>query len=169
MEHLDSVESTSRQHTDESKNVRGSTSEEECQAKEILSCFLRNCFSASASKDILHTMKKLFQKDGICIPNYDQIWKGINPGKGFKEVHYCIKCHAVFPGDIEEFECDTNECDGLRYKGSIASQRNSGRQPKQFFLLADIETQLQCFLSSPGKENKNFAYKLLYVREHTVC
>ena len=125
----------------------------------VLSCFLRNNLSASASKDILKTFKTVFpQISPLQEITYETIWSKIDCS-GVKEYHYCTTCNALFPFmDENVFKC-TDHCPGLRYKGAIEDQLKVGRQPRGSFVLADIEKQLKHLLQTPGK--------LLYVRSST--
>lgn len=121
------------------------------QAVAVLSCFMRNNFSISASKDILNTMTSTFS-DSPSISNhtYESIWN-IADQMSCTVIHYCTKCYSVFPSNPDVYACNTANCDGLRYKGSVTHQEKKGRQPAQLFVIADINQQLNSLLSSDGK------------------
>ena len=59
-------------------------------------------------------------------------------------------CASNFPQNPDIFKCETENCPGLRYKGSTASQLKAGRQPRAFFVLGDIESQLRSLLERKG-------------------
>ncbi|XP_062618615.1 uncharacterized protein LOC134280215 [Saccostrea cucullata] len=110
----------------------------------LLSCFLRNNFSASSSKDILLTMKKAFPD---CRPlqevQYDNLWKHLNADYAY-EVHYCEKCFHIFPDNQEVTNC--RQCDSPRYKHGM----NGSQLPRASFVYANMKTQLKNLLQSPG-------------------
>lgn len=139
--------------SDEEIESHGLT-EQETRALKILSCFLRNSLPASACRDILetvkNTMKDMFpNSEKLAFLDFGHILSHIN-SCSVQEVHYCILCNKIFPDNVEEFECSTQGCDGLRYKGPHSSQRSRGRQPRQCFVMADTKTQLINLLQTPG-------------------
>lgn len=127
--------------------------ENERQALKILSCFQKHNLSVSASKDILATMRSLFpSSEEVKVLDLEYIYSLVNADNTYslKEVHYCEKCNSDFPEDPNEFKCNGDECDGLRYKGSLSNQNNRDRQPRKSFILADIQAQLKSLLKTPG-------------------
>lgn len=74
----------------------------------LLSCFLRNNFSASSSKDVLCTMQKAFPEcKSLGNLNYEKLW-GFLDADFASEVHYCEKCYRVFPNNPDVDTC--REC-----------------------------------------------------------
>jgi hypothetical protein len=126
-------------------------SDKDSTALSILSCFLRNNLSTSASKDILQTFKNILPDvRELQEISFQTIWSKIDCS-GVKEFHYCTTCDSLFPfSDENDFKCN-NQCPGLRYKGMIEDQLKKGRQPRGSFLIADIEKQLEHLLQTPGK------------------
>jgi hypothetical protein len=78
--------------------------EKEYQSVTLLECFLRNQFSASASKDTINTLKETFPKvkeitdlDWDMLSHIDQT--------PLKEIHYCDVCTKTFPDNKDIFYC----------------------------------------------------------------
>ena len=69
----------------------------------------------------------------------------------YKTYHYCLSCNALFPLDPGQFICQTVGCNSYRYKGDLASQTQSCRQPNASFLISNIESQLRQVLEKPGQ------------------
>ncbi|XP_046566559.1 LOW QUALITY PROTEIN: uncharacterized protein LOC124275121 [Haliotis rubra] len=139
------------------------------QALKMLSCFLRNNMSASTCKDILRTLKEMYP-DIASVQNltYDNIWKFVDDSC-VKEYHYCLLCKRVFPEDCDAFACESEGCNGYRYKGPFSAQSKKGRQPRQSFVFADVKAQLTNLLQSPGiwsdiQEKKSLLY---YTKRNT--
>jgi len=59
-----------------------------------------------------------------------------------REVHYCELCFEVFPDNLDDIRCRTENCTGHRF--------NRDGQPNKCFIFADIENQLSDLLQSPG-------------------
>jgi len=136
-----------------SEQVIVNMSEQESQALTILSCFLRNNLSASTCKDILYTMKCLFSNsEAVSILDFGHVLSYVDTTP-VREIHYCVLCCHVFPDDKDVFRCSTANCEGLRYKGSLSTQRQKGRQPRQCFVMADTKKQLINLLQSPGESS----------------
>lgn len=131
-------------------NIQVDIPEKEYQALSLLSCFLRNQFSASTIKDVIHTFKTTF-KDSSNISELDfgQMMSYVDTSP-VREVHYCIDCKHVFPDDKDVTLCRTANCNGLRYKGTLSNQQNKSRQPRQSFVFSDVEKQLMDLLKAPG-------------------
>ena len=121
------------------------------QALSLLSCFLRNKFSDSACKDVITTLKETFVCEEISCLNYSEILSQVDMSP-LHEIHYCILCHTIFPEDRDIFRCMNPNCNGLRYKGTLAAQSNKARQPAQMFVFADVKAQLVALLETPGKQ-----------------
>ncbi|XP_062604037.1 uncharacterized protein LOC134265829 isoform X2 [Saccostrea cucullata] len=143
----------------------------EYQALSLLSCFLRNKFSASASKDVIDTLKKTFPKsEEVCALDWDEMLSHTD-NTPMHEIHYCTLCNKVFPvEDDDVFQCQSRDCDGLRYKGPLSKQQTKTRQPRQVFVFADVGKQLMDLLQTPGiwediQETKQKAYD----RMNTGC
>lgn len=115
----------------------------------LLSCFLRNNFSASSSKDVLCTMQKAFPEcKSLGNLNYEKLW-GFLDADFASEVHYCEKCYRVFPNNPDVDTC--RECGGPRYKAG--NTINRAKQACASFVYANVERQLKNLLQSPGKYN----------------
>lgn len=124
--------------------------ENELQALKILACFQRNNWTKSGCRDILQTMKSVFQDSKfVGILDLDYIYSLVD-SHPLREIHYCNKCNNIFPSDVDEFQCKTENCDGLRYQGSLGQQLKPDRQPKRSFIFADIKKQLAHLLQTPG-------------------
>ena len=122
----------------------------EFEALKILSCFRRHNLTASACKDILDTMKTTFSDSKrACILDFEYLNSFVE-ANAMTEVHYCELCNTVFPEDPNEFTCNHVTCEGLRYKGPRSKQEATDRQPRKYFIVADIEKQLKDLLMSPG-------------------
>ncbi|XP_069109923.1 uncharacterized protein [Argopecten irradians] len=138
--------------------------DKEFQSLSLLSCFLRNQLSVSASKDIIETLKKTFPKSKeVNDLDWEKMLSHID-STSLKEFHYCILCSKVFPEDEDVFRCQS--CEGLRYKGSLGKQTSRSRQPRQSFVFADVHKQLADLLQTPGiwadiQETKRNAYERL--------
>ena len=147
----DSSSSDSEGGSDD-QSVQHPLSVQESQALSILSCFLRHNMSASACKDVLKTMKNLFPgSEAVHVLDYDRIWSTMAGSElHLKESHYCPMCCEVYPDNEDVFNCGTEGCEGLRYKGPRSNQMGKGRQPRQSFAFADTKKQLQHLLESPG-------------------
>lgn len=126
--------------------------EQERQALSLLTCFLRNKMPASACKDVIQTFQKAFPDfEAVQKLNYVSMWNSVtNCADDLKEFHYCSLCNEVFPENQEIYNCASQGCDGVRYKGT--NQTKAGRQPQQRFVFADIKKQLQLLLESTGKD-----------------
>lgn len=59
------------------------------------------------------------------------------------EVHYCEICFEVFPDNLAELRCGTENCNGHRF--------DRDGQPRKCFVFADLQNQLADLLQSPGK------------------
>ena len=113
----------------------------------LLSCFLRNSFSASSSKDVICTMQRAFPEcESLGKLSYDKLW-GFLDADFASEVHYCEKCYNIFPDNPDIDKC--RECGSPRYKAGI----NRVKQACSSFVYANVERQLKNLLQSPGKYN----------------
>lgn len=122
----------------------------EFQSLSLLSCFLRNQFSACSSQDVIQTLKDTFKEcEDISRLNFNEMmsYADIKP---IRDVHYCVLCNEIFPENEDIFHCSTPNCEGLRYKGALSSQQMKSRQPNQSFVFADVKQHLVDFLQTPG-------------------
>jgi hypothetical protein len=111
----------------------------------LLSCFLRNNFSANSSKDVIRTMQNAFPDcESLGKLSYEKLWGFLEADFAY-EVHYCEKCQNIFPDNPGADMC--HECGGPRYKAGI----NRVKQARCSFVYANIERQLKNLLLSPGK------------------
>jgi hypothetical protein len=122
----------------------------ELEALTIVSTFRRHNLTTSACKDILDAVKSVCKDSkNAHVLNYDYLLSFVDSNQ-LNEVHYCELCNEVFPKDLNIFRCSTTNCEGLRYKGPRSKQNSKERQPRQCFIVADVEKQLTDFLQSPG-------------------
>lgn len=115
---------------------------------------LRHKLSATACKDMLNNLLPILcadPKGSHSHLTYAQMMSVVGETKS-KTVHYCEVCNSIFPDDEDIFTCATNGCNSFRYKGTLeaASQTKKGRQPRHFFILADVKKQLACMLETKG-------------------
>ncbi|KAH3895967.1 hypothetical protein DPMN_020136 [Dreissena polymorpha] len=123
----------------------------ELEALTIVSCFRRHNLTTSACKDIMNTVKSVCNDSkNAHMLNYDYLMTFFDSNP-LNEVHYCEVCCAVFPKDLDIFQCCTINCEGLRYKGPRSKQNNKDRQARKCFIIADMKNQLRDLLQSPGK------------------
>ena len=134
---------------DEHDIKNSNLSKTEHQAFSLLSCFIRNKFSASACKDVIQTLKTTFPDSEMAKLDYNEILSHIDLSP-VHEIHYCKKCLDIFPEDKDIFQCQNPSCDGLRYKGPLAAQTKKFRQPQQTFVFTDMKSQLIALLETPG-------------------
>lgn len=121
-------------------------SETEAQAMCIMSHILRHNLTAVAAADLLkllHVLAPSFNKYENL--SYEKII-AICGETSFKVVDYCSSCERRFPSDPDEYRCQTENCNTFRYKGSLASQKSTNRQSRSYFIIADIQKQLQYIL-----------------------
>ncbi|KAH3696265.1 hypothetical protein DPMN_083730 [Dreissena polymorpha] len=129
--------------------------EKEFQALSLVSCFLRNKFSKSSSRDVINTFKSTFHHcQELSNLDFETIMSNIED-ISLKVFHYCILCKQVIPFDGDIFRCTTPNCEGLRYKGALSNLKKKGREPVQCFLFTDIKKQLVDLLETPGNIRKN--------------
>ena len=103
----------------------------------ILSYILRHNLTRAAGDDILELLKTLHPdcKDYGNL-NMKELLNGMS-NNTFKCFHYCFKCSNLFPDDENILHCQTESCDGTRYKVL------SSKQPKSFFIICDIGQQIK--------------------------
>lgn len=141
---------SSKDSKEDEADMKSNIPEKEHRALSLLSCFLRNQFSASASKDVIQTLKTTFKNsEEISHLDFGQMMSYVDTTP-VREIHYCVVCKNTFPEDTDVFHCKSTDCDGLRYKGSLSNQENKSRQPKQSFVFADVKKQLIDLLKTPG-------------------
>ncbi len=140
---------TSADSSEETESV-SQYAENEVQAMCLLSHILRYNVSRSAAKD-------MFQLLPVLCPGYENVKKitftklmSLAGVMNCKMIHYCSLCQCKFPEDLDIFVCSTHGCNGYRYKGTLSCQDKKGRQPRSFFVLADVEKQLQYILQRKG-------------------
>lgn len=121
-------------------------SETEAQAMCIMSHILRHNLTGVAAADLLKLLH-------VLAPSYNKYEKlsyekiiAICGETSFKTVDYCSSCERKFPSDPDEYRCQAENCNTFRYKGSLASQKSTNRQPRNCFIIADIQKQLQYIL-----------------------
>ena len=144
------IDSDAEELTEANPTGAGFMSEQEKQALNILSVFLKHNLSASASKDVIKMMKKMFPDshalDGI---TYESLWK-VCGETSFQEFHYCSQCYNIFPDNVAEYNCSSPGCNGLRFVGLEYEQAFS-KVPQKSFILADVGKQLASLLKTSGK------------------
>ena len=130
-----------------------SPSQHESNAQQVLSCLLRNNVNETACVDILRCLKATFLASQgerfVELLDYNRLRDHVTTAS-FKDVHYCELCNLLFLEDPDAFRCCNKTCKGLRYIGKEHLQLKKGQRPKASFVLADIASQLENLLLSPG-------------------
>lgn len=112
----------------------------------LVSYILKYNLSASAGKDLLQLLQTLCpESEYFRKLKYDEMFSSISKCEP-EVVHYCCLCNNRFPDDPDVFRCSIGDCPGLRYTGSVSSQTVSNRQPRCFFIIADVESQLRSLI-----------------------
>jgi hypothetical protein len=93
--------------------------------------------------------EKFTNLESLSYLDYDRILEYIDTNN-IKEISYCTICNKTFPEDLNQFQCSSPNCDGLRFKGPLSDQLKAGRLPRQSFVFADPEKQLLNLLQSTG-------------------
>ena len=122
----DSVSSSSNRNTFDS-SVSDSVSDDEGdesgvvfdsegkkKALELLHCFKRHDLTASASKDILRTLKTVLpstDSETQSIFSYKQLLSYI-PACNSKEIYYCLECEHTLDCDRYQSHCNKQNCRG---------------------------------------------------------
>lgn len=117
-----------------------------------MSYVLKYKLSGTASKDLLNNLLPVLcansEESHKTVTYADML--SVSGETRSKTVHYCEVCFSLFPEEQDIFTCSTSGCSGYRYKGPLSSQVKQGRQPRNFFILADVKKQLTCMLQSKG-------------------
>jgi hypothetical protein len=109
------------------------------KALQLLHCFKRHNLTASASKDVLRTLKSFLPKtdsETRSLLSYKQLLSYI-PACNSKEIHYCIACENVFQCDRNQSNCNKENC-----RGKLKS-----------FMIADVKELFCNWLKTPGQYN----------------
>lgn len=117
------------------------------QSMSLLAYVLRHNLTGVAANDMLGLLKVLCP-DSTTWGNmkYEELVQLIGTDVHPKMCHYCPCCESVFPEDPGVYSCSTPNCTGLRYKGGPSAQSSSNRQPCNFFVIADVKSQLKHLL-----------------------
>ena len=129
------------------------------QSLAMIAFLLRHNLTGVAVNDLLGLIKVIcpaFSELGNM--KYTELFKVID-NFSCEMCHYCSICHNVFPLNPDIYACETPECSGLRYKGGLAAQTKPSRLPRQFFVVADIKSQLKYLLEQDGLLEKIFDTK----------
>lgn len=133
---LDNFEKDCKQAETDDVNLK-KLSAHESQAFCLVSYILKYNLSASAGKDLLQLLQTLCpESEYFKKLKYEEMFSNIC--KNEPEV-----CNNRFPDDPDIFRCSIGDCPGLRYIGPVSSQTMSNRQPRCFFIIADVESQLR--------------------------
>ena len=125
-------------------------SENEIQALCIVSYIIRHNVSSTATKDLLQLLPILCpDSENIQSMTYEKVMS-LAGNVTCKTVHYCSICNTKFPDNPDVYLCSQHGCVGYRYKGPFSAQLKQGRQPRNSFVLADIEKQLKYMLQRVG-------------------
>ena len=120
------------------------------QSLAMIAFLLRHNLTGVAANDLLGLIKVICpgssELAGMKCDELFQVIDHVN----CKMCHYCSVCHNVFPQNVDSFSCETPECSGLRYRGGLAAQTKPNRLPRQFFVLADVKSQLRYLLEQDG-------------------
>ncbi|XP_070581449.1 uncharacterized protein [Ptychodera flava] len=153
------IETESDDDTEDSNDSSGDESltcdapeltDTEVQLTCILSYIFRHTLSGSASKDLLKLLDMICPESPV-LKNikYDNLWEMASK-TNYTVQHYCVLCNHLYPSDPDIFQCNENDCEGLRYKGPYSSQMKANRQPRCYFIIADIGAQLKNILERKG-------------------
>ena len=120
------------------------------QSLAVIAFLLRHNLTGVAANDLLGLIKVICpgssELAGMKCNELFQVIDHVN----CKMCHYCSVCHNVFPQNVDSFSCETPECSGLRYRGRLAAQTKPNCLPRQFFVLADVKSQLRYLLEQDG-------------------
>jgi len=115
----------------------------ESQAFCLVSYLLKYNLSASAGKDLLQLLQTICpESEYFRKLKYEEMFRDISENEP-EVIHHCCLCNNKFPDDPDVFQCSIDNCPGLRYTGPVSSQTMSNRQPRCFFIIADVESQLR--------------------------
>lgn len=129
------------------------------QSLAMIAFLLRHNLTGVAANDLLGLFKVIcpgFTELGNM--KYVELFKVID-NFSCQMCHYCSICHNVFPLNPDIYVCETPERSGLRYKGGLAAQTKPNRLPRQFFVVADMKSQLKYLLEQDGLLEKIFDTK----------
>ena len=141
------------------KQDLGNFTELQLQSLAMIAFLLRHNLTGVAVNDLLGLIKVIcpgFSELGNM--KYTELFKVID-NFSCQMCHYCSICHNVFPLNPDIYACETPKCSGLRYKGGLAAQTKPSRLPRQFFVVADIKSQLKYLLEQDGLLEKIFDTK----------
>jgi len=93
-------------------------SAQQLQSLSILSFILRHNLTGVAVNDLLSLLKIISPEFSNVNTKYEDLLGNVDH-VDFKVCHYCPCCESVFPEDVDMFKCETPNCKGYRYKGSI--------------------------------------------------
>ena len=155
-ENEQSESSSSNDESDEDK-IESQSHKKDCQSFTVLQLqslamiafLLRHKLTGVAVNDLIGLLKVVYPDSSLGSLKYEELFQVIDKVH-FKICHYCHICHKVFPPNKDLFKCETPSCPGFRYKGGHSAQTKANRQAWNFFLIADIKTQLKYILEQDG-------------------
>lgn len=128
------------------------------QSLAIIAFLLRHNLTGVAVSDLISLLKVIYPDSSLGSLKYEELFQVIDK-VNFKVCHYCHICHKVFPPNRDIFKCETPSCPGFRYRGGHSAQTKANREAWNFFLLADIKTQLKYILEQDGLLEKILSCK----------
>ena len=132
------------------ESTRKSYTDKELEVLSVISFLTKHNLTASAGKDLLLLLQTMFP-DSVNIKELkyeDLVESGSN--EPHEIIHYCQVCSTPFPAEADVLRCTMANCSALRYKGPQSSQTKLGRQPRCFFVIANVKSQLQSLLQRKG-------------------
>ena len=103
---------------------------------------VKHNLTGTTTRDLIDLIKALCPDDHQISQLSKQQLFNLADLSGVKMVHYCRTCNARFPEDPNTYNCITENCPGLRYKGGSEAQMSCKRQPYSFFVMGNVATQL---------------------------
>ena len=138
------------------------------QSVAMIGFLLRHNLTGVAVNDLISLLKVLYpDSSSLGSLKYEELFQVIDKVH-FKVCHYCHICHKVFPQNQDLFKCETPSCSGFRYRGGYSAQTKANHHARQFFLIADVKTQLKYILEQDGLLEKIFNSKKKIQSQHSL-
>ena len=129
------------------------------QSVAMIGFLLRHNLTGVAVNDLISLLQVLYlYSSSLGSLKFEEFFQVIDKVH-FKVCHYCHICHKVFPQNQDLFKCETPSCPGFRYRGAYSAQTKANHHARQFFLIADVKTQLKYILEQDGLLEKIFNSK----------
>lgn len=155
----DEISSDEEENTELDSHEMLEFSEQQLKSLTVISFILRHNLTGVATNDLLCLLKVISGGSSkLDSSKYEELLRVID-NADFKVCHYCPCFHAVFTENQDIYICNTPNCKGYRYKGSISAQTKPNRQPYHFFVVSDIKSQLKNLLEQDGLLEKIIDFK----------